>query len=61
MLEHNRSHARELRETGQNLELAGLGDAAALIFDAVSRFDDGNARLGEAIELIAHHSGQEVL
>ncbi|MDR2665064.1 MAG: hypothetical protein LBC21_02155 [Oscillospiraceae bacterium] len=58
MLEHNRSHARELRETGQRLEHAGAVEAAALVYDAASHLDSGNAHLADALEIIGRNGGE---
>lgn len=48
MLEHNRHHADELRSLADTLE----SGAAALVLQSVAAFDDGNAKLAAALELL---------
>jgi hypothetical protein len=52
MLEHNRSHAQELHDTGHKLSGAGFDDVSKLVHDAVHHFEHGNALLRDALELL---------
>jgi hypothetical protein len=48
MTEHNKSHADELHELAHSLD----GDAADLVHEAVSLFEQGNEKLSAALELL---------
>ena len=48
MVGHNRSHAEELHELAHQLD----GDVADLIHDAVGFFEQGNAKLDEALAML---------
>ena len=52
MLEHNRSHACELEESGGKLLAAGRREAAQLVFDAVHYFEHCNEKLEEAVKML---------
>jgi hypothetical protein len=49
MLEHNRSHARELAEAADRIRDTGKREAADLITDAVRHFGYGNDCLEKAV------------
>lgn len=52
MLEHNVHHAEELHEIGHQVE----GEASDLIHEAVALFEQSNAKLAAALEIL---KGQE--
>jgi len=52
MLDHNKQHARELKETGARLADSGNTRAAEMIDGAVHYFDHANEKLEEAVALI---------
>ena len=49
MCGHNAAHARELAELAHQIAHAGNEDAYGKIMYAVSRFEEGNAILGEVL------------
>ena len=49
MVGHNAAHARELAELAHQMAHAGNEDAYGKIMWAVSKFDEGNAILGEVL------------
>ena len=52
MVHHNEHHAEELHELAHGID----GDASALIHEAVDLFNQGNAKLEEALAML---SGEE--
>jgi hypothetical protein len=52
MLEHNRSHARELIEAADRMRDAGRGDVADRISEAAHDFEHGNESLEKAVKLL---------
>jgi hypothetical protein len=52
MLSHNRHHAQELRELADRLLNSGKSEAAAVLSEAVSFFEEGNDRLEKTINLL---------
>ncbi|MDY2626039.1 MAG: hypothetical protein SOV74_06975 [Coriobacteriales bacterium] len=48
MVEHNKSHTDELHDLAHALE----GEAADLLHEAVSLYDQGNKKLARALELL---------
>ena len=53
MLDHNKQHARELKEAGDRLAAAGNAGAAQQISDAVHYFDHANEKLEKAVVQIS--------
>lgn len=49
MLQHNEHHTEELISLAQKMELAGLPESAALIKESVTSYQDGNAKLTNAL------------
>ena len=49
MCGHNAAHARELAELAHQIAHAGNEDAYGKVMDAVSKFEEGNAILGEVL------------
>lgn len=49
MLEHNRSHAKELHDIGHALEAQGKPEAAELVFESVHFFEHCNDKLESAL------------
>jgi hypothetical protein len=52
MLSHNRHHAQELRELADRLLNSGKSEAAAVLSEAVSFFEEGNDRLEKTVNLL---------
>ncbi len=48
MVDHNRSHANEIRDLGKDIS----GEAKALLNSAVDLFDKGNADLALALKIL---------
>lgn len=56
MADHNRHHAEELASLAQTLEQQGRGEAAGLIEQARSHFNQGNDLLCAALNLLEESS-----
>ena len=52
MLDHNRQHAEELAGLAAKLEGAGGPQAAALTREALAAYEQGNAKLAEALSAL---------
>ena len=52
MHQHNEQHTAELEEMVQKLEDGGYGEEAEEIRKGVAAFQEGNAHLGQALELL---------
>ena len=52
MHQHNEQHTDELEEMVQKLEDGGYGEEAEEIRKGVAAFQEGNAHLGQALELL---------
>jgi hypothetical protein len=52
LLKHNRSHARELAELGDQLAEAGDAGAAEAVRAGAAFFEQGNAALERAVRLL---------
>ena len=50
MCGHNAAHARELAELAHQMAHAGNEDAYGRVMEAVSKFEEGNAILGEVLQ-----------
>ena len=50
MLEHNRQHAADLDALAGKLDAAGCKDAAALVREATSAYEQGNDKLEKALQ-----------
>ena len=55
MLEHNRSHAEEVKALIPKLTEQGLADAAMMLDSGVSRYHDGNEWLAAALKKLEEH------
>ena len=49
MLDHNRHHADELHDLAHELEHEGKAEAASLLHEALTAFDQGNDKLAQAL------------
>ena len=52
MIEHNRIHASELRQSGNKLLISGCGEAARLIIDAAHYLERCNEKLKSAADIL---------
>jgi hypothetical protein len=55
MLEHNKSHAGELKDLAEKLAQEGHQKPADLLSEGVKDFERGNAKLAEVLEQL--HGG----
>ena len=55
MLEHNRSHAEEVKALIPKLTEQGLADAAMMLESGVSSYHDGNEWLAAALKKLEEH------
>ncbi len=55
MLEHNRSHAEEVKALIPKLTEQGLADAAMMLDSCVSSYHDGNEWLAAALRKLEKH------
>ena len=55
MLEHNRSHAEEVKALIPKLTEQGLADAAMMLDSGVSSYHDGNEWLAAALKKLEEH------
>jgi ABC-type Zn2+ transport system substrate-binding protein/surface adhesin len=55
MVEHNKSHAVELKDLAEKIALSGDQKSADLLSEGVKSFEQGNAKLAEVLEQL--HGG----